>query len=147
MIKIIIEFLKLFQKKEKKPIKLVRLPSCNATIGYLFDPNHEKIICVTLEPKWAYNQPFVSSIPPGLYKVKPYYSQKLGETYQIEDVYKRTDILFHKGNVVDDTKGCVLLGKSIGVKNYKLAIIDSTNAFQDFMNYFDGEEFDLIVSM
>ena len=143
MINKIIEFLQLFQKKTKKPIKLVRLPSRNSTIGYLFDPNHQKLICVTLEPKWAYNQPFVSSIPPGLYKVKPHNSQKFGKTYEIQDVPNRTDILFHKGNVVDDTKGCILVGKEIGVKNYKLAVIDSTNGFKDFMDYFGSEEFDL----
>ena len=146
MINKIIKFLQLLKKRPKKPIRLVRLPSQNSTIGYLFDPNNnQKLICVTLEPKWAYNQPFVSSIPPGLYNVKPHESQKFGKTYEIQDVPNRTDILFHKGNICDDTKGCILVGKDIGVKNNKLAVIDSTNGFKHFMDYFGGEKFDLEV--
>ena len=78
-------------------------------------------------------------------QVEPHYSQKFGETYEIKNVNNRTDILFHKGNVVDDTKGCVLVGKNIGVKNDTLAVIDSTHAFNNFMAYFGNQSFVLDV--
>ena len=49
---------------------------------------------------------------------------------EIKNVYKRTDILIHTGNKVEDTKGCVLVGNSANNNLIKKGFIEnSTNAY------------------
>ena len=68
-------------------------------------------VCYTLELPWRNNQPNISCIPPGTYPFKPVHnSPKFGAVPKIESVPGRTDILFHKGNTLQDTDGCVLVG-------------------------------------
>ena len=72
----------------------------------------KELFCFTLEPSDRLNEPLKSSIPAQQYICLRYQSPKFGETFKIINVPGRTGILFHSGNTSDDTKGCILLGKS-----------------------------------
>lgn len=49
-------------------------------------------------------------------------------------------VLFHKGNVEDDSRGCVLVGVRFGELLGKPAILDSAPAFDAFMSTFHGTQ-------
>jgi len=71
-------------------------------------------------------------------------SPRFGETFEIKDVPGRSHILFHTGNTVEDTQGCILLGRSLW--NAKNGIRESKPAFADFMEALKGKnKFTLIV--
>jgi len=95
-----------------------------------------RVICLTLERPWENNKPNVSCIPEGIYLCKRVKSPKFGDTFEVTDVPGRTHILFHKGNKVQESLGCVILGSSYSdslnpsdVRGVK----DSTRAFSFFM--------------
>lgn len=91
-------------------INILRLectPEC--TIGVLRIGS--EVLCATLELPWRGNQPNVSCIPCGVYTARRVNSPKYGDTFCIADVHGRGHILFHWGNFVRDTLGCVLLGE------------------------------------
>lgn len=66
--------------------------------------------CATLEPPWKNNETGVSCIPEGLYKVKHRRSSKYGHHLILIDVVGREFILFHWGNYVKNTRGCIITG-------------------------------------
>ena len=82
----------------------------------LFVDNTNNIILQlqTLERPWIFNERKVSCIPTGTYLVKRHNSPKFGQCLKVQDVKGRSDILFHSGNVVNDTLGCILVGLSAG---------------------------------
>ena len=81
--------------------------------------------CATLENPWRDNKPVVSCIPSGVYKLDKdragrfydAYKERWGYDYvpMIRDgeVPGRSQILFHAGNDVSHTSGCILLGESV----------------------------------
>lgn len=90
---------------------------------------------VTLENPWEGNEPFISCIPCGRYKVKPVDSPKFGKTWEVQNVEGRTSILFHAGNRHTETHGCILLGTQYGYLGSIPAILNSRTAFNDFKFY------------
>jgi len=93
---------------------------------------------VTVERKWAENQRGLSCIPSGVYHAvrcrdSAEYghtdSPKFGDTFVIEDVTGRSNILIHKGNIDDDTHGCVIIGEEFGLLNGKPAVLSSSKGF------------------
>ena len=58
-------------------------------------------------------------IKSGSYRIKPYSSLKYKEVYELKDVPGRTFILMHAGNYHEDTQGCLMPGKTWGVKSDK----------------------------
>ena len=64
----------------------------------------------TLEEPWKDNQTSKSCIPSGLYLVAPFSGERFKNTYQVLNVVGRSYILFHVGNYLTDTEGCILLG-------------------------------------
>ena len=83
-------------------------------------------VCVTLEP------PADVKIPPGRYLCQRYHSKKYN-TYEICEVPGRTKILFHAGNTMDDTTGCVLLGQYFGKLRGNRAVLNSGKTFRSWM--------------
>lgn len=68
--------------------------------------------CDSLEPPWLENRRGVSCIPPGVYELALTLSTRFGrEMPRVIGVPGRTGILFHGGDTVEDTEGCVLLGE------------------------------------
>lgn len=80
-------------------------------------------------------------IPKGEYICKKAHYYGGGyDTYEITGVVGRTHILFHKGNVQDNSLGCILLAESFGTLNSKIAVLDSKGGFQEFMAKCNGAE-------
>lgn len=89
---------------------------------------------VTLEPPWLGNQPFISCIPEGTYTCSEHVSSKFGSTYIVDDVFGRSDILFHWGNWITNTEGCILVGSGYNPDLGMAGILNSRIAFNKFMN-------------
>ena len=104
---------------------------------------------VTLEDPWINNIRNQSSIPIGQYKCKRHMSPKFGNTFKILNVPDRGEIegiLFHKGNLDDDTRGCILIGEEFGILNDEPAILSSGHGFNEFMKIMEGyDDFTLII--
>jgi len=103
-------------------------------------------LVLTLERPWKDNQPNVSCIPEGKYICKRVHSPHFGETFEVMDVVDRTHILFHKGNYVEDSKGCIILGSTFEVRKGVSFVATSKMAFDRFMELLKTEtEFYLII--
>jgi len=113
-------------------LKIYRLEEAiDGTFGALLINGH--VFCVTLEPPDFDNQQNISNIPPGKYICKRVSSPKYGNTFEITGIPNRSHVLFHAGNIVKHTKGCVLLARKWGVLNKDRAILNSGNTFKEFM--------------
>ena len=93
---------------------------------------------VSLELPWDENMAFQSCIPEGTYKCKKETHSIVDgfETFRVLDVPGRAGILFHWGNVPKHTRGCILIGDSLGLVGMEPAILHSKTAFRRFMTYF-----------
>ena len=93
------------------------------TLGVL--SNLDGVICYTLENPWLDNKRNVSCIPEGEYECMPYSSAKYPNVWELQNVKDRSKILIHAGNFEEDTRGCILVGKSITDYNGKKMITNS----------------------
>ena len=64
-------------------------------------------------------------------------SPRFGDTFEITNVEGRNHILFHTGNFLEDTNGCVLLGSKFGGT---FMIGESKKAFNYFMSRLSGTD-------
>ena len=70
------------------------------------------LLCVTLEP----SQKSGKLIPKGLYDIDISFSPKFGKPMcELVNVPERDNILIHTGNFPIQTKGCILVGESVGL--------------------------------
>ena len=92
----------------------------------------QKPICLTLERAWTGNIKNLSCIPAGEYECSEYNSYRFGPTYRVHKVPGRTHILFHSGNTVQDTTGCILVGSVFGTLNGRMAVLNSRIAKKKF---------------
>ena len=90
-------------------------------------------IALTLELPWRDNKPNESCIPEGSYYCSRVNTPKHGEVFLVKNVPDRSAILIHKGNVVEDTEGCILVGEEFGVLQGKTGILHSGDAFDEMM--------------
>jgi len=128
-------------------IEIIRLEenSDYGTFGVL--KINKAVFCVTLEPADRLNHPNVSSIPAQQYMCNRIDSPKYGDTFEVSNVPDREHILFHAGNVVDNTKGCILLGQYFGKLQGDRAVLNSGATFKEFMKRIgDAEQFHLTIS-
>lgn len=93
---------------------------------------------LTLEREWKDNQPSVgdipgSCIPSGEYICKRIISPRFGETFTVVNVFNRSHILFHKGNLQDDSRGCILVGEEFGNIGGQSGIKSSKQGYNEFM--------------
>lgn len=95
---------------------------------------------VTLELPWLMNESFKSCIPCGLYYCERYTSARYKETFMVFGVHNRDRILFHPGNFLRDTDGCILPGLSFGALHAKALVISSRVAFERFMMSMEGQD-------
>jgi hypothetical protein len=102
---------------------------------------NNKVICVTLERPWQDNKPNLSCIPPDVYQCKRVDSPKYKDTFEVLNVPGRTHILFHSGNRIKDSKGCILLGSEYGELQDERAVLESSKSFIRFMTMLEGIEF------
>lgn len=114
---------------------------CNdkITLGRMFDPDQDTPFrWHTLENPFCDNQRSVSCIPAGSYWCEPYNSPTFGHTWIVLNVPNRSYILFHAGNYVEHTQGCIILGMS-RAKNER-AVWRSRDAVAQFMNYLNTRD-------
>lgn len=93
---------------------------------------------LTLERPWADNQADVSCIPPGRYRCERIRSPKFGWTFEVKNVPNRTHILFHSGNTIEDTHGCILVGEEFSGTWDKPTLASSQRGFLEFLKLMDG---------
>ncbi len=102
---------------------------------------------ITLEREWKDNQPNISCIPAGAYTCKRVMSPTFGNTFEVMDVPKRSHILFHKGNLQDDSHGCILVGEQYGDLWGNPGVLASRKGFSEFLEKLaDVEVFQLIIT-
>jgi hypothetical protein len=120
-------------------VELIRLEtSADGTFGIL--RINKKVFAGILEPPDRLNWRNVSSIPAGQYICRRYRSQRFGETFIVVNVPGRSGILFHAGNRVGDTEGCLLVGEHIAKLRGDRAIKNSGVTFAAFMSEMIGFE-------
>lgn len=101
---------------------------------------------ITLEREWLNNERSISCIPEDLYICQRVNSPKFGNTFQVTDVPGRSHILFHKGNIDDDSHGCILVGEQFETLKGSPAILASKRGYQEFMNKLEDDDiFRLII--
>ena len=133
-------------------LKLFRtayLPSC--TLGELFaGPLH----LYTIERPWIPNPkgagglPRESCVPDGSYNLLPHDSVRFPGTYALlshplgvyqdslpaGQLWGRTAILIHKGNVVTDVIGCIAIGAKNGFVNNQFCVLESGKALESLQS-------------
>lgn len=80
--------------------------------GFVFSGLEVKLIFATLELAWKNNEPQVSCIPLGKYKVVPRQSEKFKEHFHVLNVPNREAILIHPANYYKELRGCIAVGQS-----------------------------------
>lgn len=96
--------------------------------------------CLTIERPWLNNEREKSCIPVGDYICKRINSPKFGITFQVWNVLGRAEILFHKGNIMDDSHGCIIVGERFDPLNGMPAVLASGEAFTEFMSRIWGQD-------
>jgi hypothetical protein len=104
----------------------------------------------TLELEWKNNNPKVSCIPPGTYRVVPHGWEKdspvkYPRTWRLLDVPNRSDILLHIGNYVRNTLGCILPGMGMQITQKFSMVSDSGTAIEIMRREIGNQEFVLTV--
>ena len=110
----------------------------DGTFGVLLDENAP--FALTLERPWLDNRSNISCIPEGNYVCRRRFSQKFGATFEVTDVPGRTHILFHKGNIEDDSHGCIIVGEQFENLRGKLAVLASKKGYNEFMGRCENKE-------
>jgi len=95
---------------------------------------------VTLERTYTVDSSDTVKIPPGRYECKRTVYIKHGyQTYEVF-VPGHSRILLHKGNVEEDSEGCILVAESYGELRGQPAILDSRGGFSEFMSLAGGRD-------
>lgn len=108
------------------------------TFGVLLD--NKTPFCLTLERPWLENKRSVSCIPEGTYLCYRVKSLKFGDTFEVTEVPGRSHILFHAGNFVNDTHGCIITGEQYEPLGGENAVIASGKAFKEFKDKLKGKD-------
>jgi len=102
------------------------------TYGVLIDGTRP--FAVTLERPWLNNERSVSCIPAGQYVCRRVQSPKFGNAFEVTGVPERSHIVFHKGNQVEETQGCILVAEQFGkLGNGNMAVLQSGQGFSELM--------------
>lgn len=107
---------------------------------------------LTLEREWLDNRPSIngvpgSCIPAGEYFCKRVNSPNFGNTFEVKAVPNRSHILFHKGNLDDDTHGCILVGEEFGNIGKRSGVLKSKKGYDEFMAILShDDEFRLVIA-
>lgn len=119
----------------------------SCTLGKLTLPSGWS--CFTLENPWLDNARNISCIPQGWYELKKRPSPLITriskgkhlEGWEVTCVVGRSYIMFHAGNYVKDTDGCVLVGSSVGrTESGELMLMNSGMVFDDLMSQLESKD-------
>ncbi len=119
-------------------LELIRVGSSNrGTFGVL---RHDQIpFALTLERPWVDNQANVSCIPVGHYTCQRMRSPKFGDTFEVTQVPNRSHVLFHKGNTVDETHGCILVAEEFSGTFDHPMLASSARGFGELMQLMEDQ--------
>lgn len=115
------------------------------------DPTYGYLVCgnlsfFTLELPWKENRVRTSCIPVGGYKCSLVNSPKFGQVIHVLDVPGRSEILFHVGNKLEDTEGCILVGNALEM-NVTNKLTGSKKAFDRLLKAVSSyKEFGLLIT-
>lgn len=116
----------------------------HGTFGVIIDGGVP--FALTLERPWLDNASDVSCIPAGKYTCKRFSSESHPDTFQVMDVPDRFGILFHTGNLMQHSAGCILVGEMFEPYKGQPAILSSKKGFSEFMEKLQNQtEFELII--
>lgn len=120
-------------------IEIIRLEEndTDGTFGIL--RINKSVFCATLEPPDRFNAVSTSCIPAQQYLCDRYSSAKFPDTFIVRNVPGRSAILFHAGNTVKNTQGCILLGETIVKLRGDRGIKNSGATFLGFMAEMSGQ--------
>lgn len=127
-------------------VTLLREYKKDCTLGTLILPSG--LILKTLERPWLNNRVNVSCFTEGGYIVKYLPrsgSGKYKRVWHVQDVPKRSGILFHNGNLVRHSKGCILVGRRHGALSGQPAVLSSASGLNAMRKELEGKDFILIV--
>lgn len=102
------------------------------TLGQMIFPGGYE--CFTVERPWRNNQPYVSCIPEGSYRLA--WHMVKGKHYgqpELLAVPGRSAILIHPANYPSDLLGCIGPGREWAVKGQSPWVSDSKQAYDDIM--------------
>lgn len=126
-------------------VEIIRLEE-NSRFGTFGVLKINKVLfCCTLEPPDLLNAQGRSSIPEQQYICVPFSGPKYKNVYEVSDVFERTKVLFHAGNVLRDTKGCIILGEKFGKLGEARATLNSGKTFKAFRKIIGNNEFHLTI--
>lgn len=115
-----------------KLLTIIRVgQSSRGTFGVL--KYGEVPFALTLERPWKDNKPEVSCIPVGSYLCRRIRSPHFGDTFEVTCVPGRFNILFHKGNTIEDTKGCILVAEEFSGTFDRPMLVSSERGFGEFL--------------
>ena len=102
-------------------ITLKRIASTpDGVFGHIIGPDGHPSNLVTLERPDLGNQPKISCIPVGIYRLAQYNSPKHGPgTWTLQTVPNRANIEIHVANVMDELEGCIAAGEAFGMATSK----------------------------
>lgn len=109
-------------------------PDCVISRVYVRD----QFFCFSIEDAERTTKiPGETCIPPGVYNLgtrySPRFSPRLGhDMIWVQDVPGFQYILIHTGNTKNDTEGCLILGKNIGMLDGKDAVLTSKPTYLSF---------------
>lgn len=116
----------------------------NGTFGRITLPDETPI--VTVERPWINNEPNISCIPIGTYECAPrHYNRGNYPAIEVTNVPGRSYILFHVGNFVSNSEGCILPNMYHRYEEQGIRGVSSQVAFDKFMTQFGGTHFELII--
>lgn len=98
----------------------------NGTFGILSmgdDP-----LVVTCEDSWNDNKTSISCIPTGAYECSKFSGTKFHDVWEVKNVPNRTTILIHAGNTINDTHGCILVGRAFSKIGNLSSVMQSQEA-------------------
>ena len=80
--------------------------------GEMIADDRQKL-CYTVERRWQYNQPRISCVPEGVYRLTRHKSPRFGNVWALEggtvgiETGHRTHILIHAANYPWELEGCI----------------------------------------
>lgn len=103
--------------------------SGKGTFGVL--TSDEIPLCVTCEDPWEDNASNISCIPKGKYKCRKFNGAKFKDVWEVMNVPDRSAILIHAGNTIEDTHGCILVGRCFSKLGGYPAVLQSNDAMTE----------------
>lgn len=101
-----------------------------------------------LERPWLSNAPNRSCIPSGTFKacfLPRSSSGRYRNIFWLTPVPARSGILIHNGNIVDHSRGCLIIGKRRGTLAGKPAVLNSRTALLELAMLTEQQDFQMTI--